>query len=115
MIRRITRASANEGARRGCPKNGDDHPDHDGQDAHRLDNRQHHRLKSVCSVVILSISFSLYLGFDLPSCLASCTEVLMKGFAEETAGRVHPAPRCEPPLPQRVASGVLLDRLRLSG
>ena len=100
---------------RGCPKNVDDHPDYDGQDAHRLDNRQHHRPKSVCSVVVLSISFSLYLGFDLPSCLASCTEVLMKGSAEEMVRRARPAPRPESPLPAPTASGVLPGRLRLSG
>src|SRR5215212_1344790 len=40
---------------------------------------------------------------------------LIKGSAEEAVRRARPAPRPEPPLPLRAASGVLLDRLRLSG
>src|SRR5215216_4926512 len=99
---------------RGCLTNGDDHPDHDGQDADCPDDRQRHRPKSECSVLVLSISFSLYLGFDLRY-LVSCTEMLMKGSAEETRWRARPAPRPELPLPVPIASGVLPDRLRLSG
>src|SRR5215203_6445474 len=39
----------------------------------------------------------------------------IKGSAEEAVRRARPAPRCEPTLPLRAASGVLLDRSRLSG
>ena len=39
----------------------------------------------------------------------------IKGSAEEAVRRARPAPRPEPPLPLRAASGILLDRLRLSG